>query len=386
MKFKGLDTKCVHSGCYIDSTVGGVNTPIYWSTSFLYPNQENEVKYPRYFNIPTQKAAADKICALEGGDWGLVFSSGLAAINTIFAAFLKTGDHALFQSGLYGGTQHLVQTILPRHGVEYDFISGENAEDYATALKPNTRLLFIESPTNPLLHVIDLEKIAGIGKNTGIITVIDNTFATPINQNPLSFGFDIVMHSGTKYLNGHSDICCGALVGKDTSYPSVLEVARSLGGNLDPAASYLLERGMKTLGLRIARQNENAMTIAVYLKKNPIVRRVYYPGLTDHPGHEIAKKQMRGFGGMLSFELDTDDESARKFARNLSIIKSAVSLGGVETLLCFPSETSHAKISPEERKAQGISDTLIRLSVGIENVEDLISDIDESLKRFNRKG
>ncbi len=379
MKFGGLDTKCVHSGNYIDPDVGGVNTPIYWSTSFLFPNPKGELKYPRYFNIPTQSAVADKICTLEGGDWGLVFSSGLAAINALFAATLRAGDHALFQDGLYGGTQHLVQSMLPRFGVMYDIVYGGRPADFQAALKTNTRLIFVESPTNPLLNVIDLAEIAAIGREAGALTAIDNTFATPINQNPIALGFDIVMHSGTKYLNGHSDICCGALVGRRDLFQPILAAAQSLGGNLDPAACYLLERGLKTLGLRVARQNENAQAIAEYLSANPAVRRVYYPGLPNHPGHHIAAKQMRGFGGMLSFELDCDKAAARAFSGNLNLIKTAVSLGGVESLLCFPCETSHAKVPPKLRTKQGISDTLVRLSVGIENIDDLIADIENAL-------
>ncbi len=382
MEFSGLDTKCVHSGNYVDPDVGGVNTPIYWSTSFIFPNQKGELQYPRYFNIPTQRAVADKIRALEGGDWGLVFSSGLAAVNAVFAAVLRSGDHAVFQSGLYGGTQHLVQTILTRFGVAHDIVDGGVAADFQAAIKPNTRLIFVESPTNPLLNVIDLAEIAGIGRKAGVLTVIDNTFATPINQNPIVFGFDIVMHSGTKYLNGHSDICCGALVGRGDLFQRILAAAQDLGGNLDPTACYLLERGLKTLGLRVARQNQNAQAIAEYLAGNPAVNRVYYPGLPNHPGHKIAAKQMRGFGGMLSFELDCDSEGARRFAGNLNLIKTAVSLGGVESLLCFPCETSHSKVSAEQRRKQGISDTLVRLSVGIENIEDLIADIDNALSKI----
>jgi len=382
MKFGGLDTRCVHSGNYIDPDVGGVNTPIYWSASFIFPNQKGELKYPRHFNIPTQIAVAGKISALEGGDWGLVFSSGLAAVNALFAAALRSGDHALFQDGLYGGTQHFVQSILPRFGVMYDIVDGGRPADFQAAIKTNTRLIFVESPTNPLLNVIDLAEIAAIGRKAGVLTAIDNTFATPINQNPIALGFDIVMHSGTKYLNGHSDICCGALVGRRDLFQPILAAAQDLGGNLDPAACYLLERGLKTLGLRVSRQNENARAIADYLSGNPAVRRVYYPGLGSHPGHETAAKQMRGFGGMLSFELDCDAATARTFAGNLSLIKTAVSLGGVESLLCFPCETSHAKVPPEQRLKQGISDTLVRLSVGIENVDDLIADIENALGKI----
>ena len=378
-----LNTRCVHSGRYLDEKSLGVNTPIYASTAHLFPNTQDLVRYPRYSNIPTQVAPAEKICALEGGEQGLVFSSGMAAITTVCYALLKQGDHAIFQSGLYGGTQHFINSELKMYGIEKDIIPTNDLDDFAKAIKDNTVLIYLESPTNPLLDVIDLVGIAKLAKEHGILTVVDNTFATPINQNPLQFGIDIIVHSGTKYLNGHSDVCCGAVVSSSELMEKIMARAINHGGTLDTHACYLLERGLKTLGLRIECQNNNALALANFLTEQPTVNKVYYPGLEEHPGYEIAKKQMRGFGGMLSFKLACDALTAKKFANNLELITPAVSLGGVESILCFPAETSHAKLSAEERARQGITDSLIRLSVGIEDVDDLRRDLENALGVIN---
>jgi cystathionine beta-lyase len=240
-------------------------------------------------------------------------------------------------------------------------------------------LIFVESPTNPLLDVIDLRALADLVRENNIISIIDNTFATPINQNPLNLGIDISIHSGTKYLNGHSDLCCGAVVTSQELMEQIQDIALNHGGCLDSFSCYLLERGLKTLGLRVERQNKNARKLAEFLNGHEMVERVFYPGLPEHPGFEVTKKQMSGFGGMLSFELEDDLSLAKKFTNNLELIMPAVSLGGVETICCFPAETSHAKISAEERKAQGINDSLIRLSVGIEDIDDLIEDLNNAL-------
>ncbi len=376
------NTKCVHSGNYIDEGALGINTPIYSSTVHLFPNRFSEIRYPRSFNILTQTAVADKICALECGETGLVLSSGMAAITSTLFAFLKKDKHAIFQSGLYGGTQHFINSELERYGIQKDIIMSNRVEDYEKAIKDNTELIFIESPTNPLLGIIDLKGIAKIAKERGVVTVMDNTFATPINQNPLPLGIDIVIHSGTKYLNGHSDICCGAVITTNSLMEQIISIAKNHGGVLDTHACYLLERGLKTLGLRIDQQNRNAQKLAEFLITQPIVKKVYYPGLPEYPGFEIAKKQMSGYGGMLSFELNCGVDDAYKFVSQLKIITSAVSLGGVETILCFPAETSHAELTPNERENQGISKSLIRLSVGIEDYEDLITDIQHALSHI----
>lgn len=374
-----LNTLCVHAGTYLDEKSLGVNTPIFASTAHLFPNDAGIVRYPRYYNVPTQVAVSEKICALEGGEIGLVFSSGMAAVTSVLFAFLKQGDHAVFQSGLYGGTQSFINSEIGDYGIEYDIVSTTNPADFEKAIKPNTKIIYIESPTNPLLDIIDLRAIAAIGKKHNVLTVIDNTFASPVNQRPLGYGIDITLHSGTKYLNGHSDICCGAVVTTRKLMDQIYKRAINHGGTLDVHACSMLERGLKTLGIRVARQNENGMQIATMLEDHSKVSKVNYPGLKNHPGHEIASGQMSGFGGMVSFDLDCDKKSADRFVAALKIIKGAVSLGGVESILCFPCETSHARLSSEVRQAQGISDSLIRLSVGIEDVEDLIEDLQRGL-------
>ena len=377
------NTKCVHEGTYIDDNSFGINTPIFSSTAHLFPNPISEIRYPRSYNIPTQRAVADKLCALEGGEAGLILSSGMAAITTTLLAFLKQGDHAIFQSGLYGGTQHFINSELDRYGIKKDIVASSDVNDYAKVINDNTVLIYLESPTNPLLDIIDLQSIDELAKEHEIITIIDNTFATPINQNPLQIGIDIVIHSGTKYLNGHSDVCCGAIITSKVALDRIRPVAVNHGGVLDTHACYLLERGLKTLGLRVERQNKNAQKLAEFLNDHPMVKKIYYPGLPSHHGFEIAKKQMRGFGGMLSFELDCSAENARNFINDLEIIIPAVSLGGVETILCFPAETSHAEVPAEIRRAQGITDSLIRLSVGIEDIEDLQADLENALAKVS---
>ena len=378
-RFSGRNTMCVHSGNYVSSETGGVNTPIFASTSFLFPNPSGTAFYPRYFNIPTQAAAAEKVRALEGGERGLVLSSGMAAITSVLFALLRRGDHALFQRDLYGGTHHFVTSEFERFGLEFSFASGEAAADFEGAVRENTRVIFLESPSNPLLRIVDLAAVARLARERGILTVIDNTFATPLNQTPLALGLDVVVHSGTKYLNGHSDVNCGAVVTSRELMERIWPVAVNHGGTLDVHACYMLERGMKTLGLRVERHNSNAARLAAFLAAHPLVRKVYYPGLPGHEGHETARAQMGGFGGMLSFELDCDAPSARRRVAGLRVITPAVSLGGVESLICFPSETSHAAMSAEERRRAGISDSLIRLSVGVEDAGDLEADLGRML-------
>lgn len=375
----GMNTKCVHAGTYSDPRTGGVNTPIFTSSSYRYPNPTGEGIYPRYFNIPTTKAVSEKLRSLEKGEAGLVLSSGMAAITATLLALLRQGDHAVFCRDLYGGTHHFVASELPGYGIGVSFAEGEGGEDFLAAIRDNTRLIYLESPSNPLMKIIDLAEIAGLARGRGLLTVIDNTFATPVNQNPLEHGIDVVLHSGTKYLGGHSDLNCGAIVASESLMSRIRPVAINHGGTLDVRACYLLERSLKTLGLRVERQNANAHALAEFLQAHPAVRRVYYPGLKGHPGHETAGKQMRGFGGMLSFELDRGLAAARKALERLEFITPAVSLGGVESLICFPAETSHAKMSAEDRAKAGISDTLLRLSVGIEDREDLAADLEKAL-------
>ena len=376
----GKNTNCVHAGTYLDKNSFGINTPIFASTAHLYPNDQNLIRYPRYGNIPTQQAVSDKLAALEFGETAQIFSSGMAAITTTLFALLKSGDHAIFQNGLYGGTQRFINSELKRYVIKKDIVKSNNIDEYAEMIKKNTKLIYVESPTNPLLDVIDLRKLSKLAKENNIITIVDNTFATPINQNPLKRGINIVIHSGTKYLNGHSDLCCGAIVTSRELMEKINEISLTHGGCLDTFASYQLERGLKTLGLRIERQNKNALKLAEFLANHELVEKVYYPGLTEHPGYDIAIKQMTGFGGMLSFDLG-ETAKAKEFVNNLELITPAVSLGGVESICCFPAETSHAKISAKRRELQGITDSLIRLSVGIEDYDDILNDIENALSK-----
>ncbi|HZR15891.1 MAG TPA: aminotransferase class I/II-fold pyridoxal phosphate-dependent enzyme [Verrucomicrobiae bacterium] len=370
-------TQCVHAGTHLDERTGGVGSPIFPSTSYAYPNPANENIYPRYFNVPNQRVVARKIAALEKGEEALVFGSGMAAISTVLFAHLKPGDHALFQADLYGGTYHFLSGELSAFGIQTGLAG--TPEEFEAALRPNTRVIYVESPSNPLLRCIDLAAVAAVARNHGLLSIIDNTFATPINQNPIELGIDVVVHSATKYLNGHTDVNAGVAVSSGAVIRKVAECAINHGGTLDAHGCYQLERGMKTLALRVQRHNENASRFAEFLQHHPAVARVNYPGLPSHPDHQIATRQMRGFGGMLSFELR---ESARvnEVLRRLRVATPALSLGGVETLVCLPSQTSHRSMSPEERERAGISAGLIRVSVGIEDLEDLYEDFDQALR------
>jgi cystathionine beta-lyase/cystathionine gamma-synthase len=372
-----IETECVHNGKYIDSATGGINTPIFTSSSYEYLDRE-ETCYPRYFNTPNQEAVVRKMCALEGSESGVLFSSGMAAISTAVLALARSGDHIVMLDELYGGTHAFATDVLDRLGIHYSF-AATNAEAVVQAIRPETRAIVIESPTNPLLGVLDIRHVAREAKERGIATIIDNTFATPVNQNPIALGIDVVVHSGTKYMGGHGDLCCGIALASACLTEQIRAVARHLGGSLNAISCYLLERSLKTLALRVERQSANASRIASFLASHKAVRKVNYPGLPDFKGHTIAKAQMKGFGGMLSFELEREMVSASGFLRKLKIITPAVSLGGVETIICCPAQTSHKRISAEERKRIGISDSLLRLSVGIENAEDLIEDIDTAL-------
>lgn len=369
-------TLCIHAGTYLDRDTGGACTPIYTSTAFAFPNPANVNKYPRYFNTPNQEVVNRKLAALEQGEDALVFGSGMAAISTVLFTLLKPGDHAAFQGDLYGGTHLLVTKELTRFGVAVSLCS--NPEEFEAALRPNTRLIYVEAPSNPLLRCIDLSCIAQIGKDRGIPTVIDNTFATPINQNPIPIGFDVVIHSATKYLNGHSDVNAGIVVSTASYVQRFKECATLHGGMLDAHSCYQLERGLKTLALRVRQHNENASALAKYLRAHHSVARVNYPGLPDHVDHSVAARQMRGFGGMLSFEL-TDSGRVDQVLGRLRIVMPALSLGGVESLVCVPSRTSHRQLTMEERAMAGIGEGLIRLSVGVEDVEDLMEDLDRAL-------
>lgn len=370
----GKSTASVHGGNYNDEKEHGVVTPIFTSTAYDYEDVDLKA-YPRYFNTVNQRVLSEKIALLENGEEGMVFSSGLSAIMTAFYTFLNKGDHAVLQRDIYGGSQVALTRECSKFGIELTFINGHRKEDFQKAIKENTKLIFIETPSNPLLKIIDVQKIAELGSDR-IVTMIDNTFASPINQNPITLGIDIVMHSATKYLGGHSDILAGALVSSKKLMDKIRETSIHLGGVLDANSCYLLERSIKTLEVRVKRQNLNAQALAEYLQDHKEVTRVYYPGLPSHENHELASRQMKGYGGMLSFETK---ENAAGFIARLKIIARAMSLGGVESTICLPVKTSHSLLTPEERAEMGISDNLIRISVGIEDARDLMDDLEQAL-------
>lgn len=381
MKYKSeKSTKCVHGGQIIDEATKGMVTPIYPSSSFDYIDTEIQA-YPRYFNTPNQRAVAEKLRLLENGEAGMVTSSGMAAISTVLFAILSKGDHAIFQQDLYGGTYHAIITELEKFGISYTFVDIGSKDNVLAAFKAETKLLYLETPSNPLLKITDLRLMAEIGAEKGVVTVVDNTFASPINLNPLDFGIDVSVHSGTKYLGGHSDLCCGAIISSQSLMDKFWGTAIHLGGCLNAQTCHLLERSLKTLSIRVERQNENALKIADYLETHELVRKVNYPGLNSHPQHALAEVQMSGFGGMLSFEVALIGNEIDQFLKRLNIIHSAMSLGGVESIISAPCKTSHAKMTAEQRAKAGISDQLLRLSVGIEDFKDLRNDIEQALAK-----
>ena len=379
-KKNGVSTKCVHSGELIDDRFKGATSPLFPSTAYDFVDVEED-KYPRYFNTPNQKALSKKIADLENCESALLFSSGIAAIYTSLFSFIRSGDHVIFQSSIYGGTLNLVIKEFKKFNIDYSLVDSFSSKEYEKEVRNNTKIIFVESPSNPLLKVIDLKAISNLSKKHNLISIIDNTFSSPINQNPADFGIDIVLHSATKYLGGHSDILAGTLASSEAIINKIIESSINYGGNLSEYTVWLLERSIKTLSLRVNKQNENAIKIAEYLTTVDKVKAVFYPGLKSHPDYELSKKQMRGFGGMLSFEL-LDLDSAILFTRKLNLVKSAMSLGGVESTLCSPSLTSHSKISKNERENLGIFDGLLRFSIGIEDSEDIINDLNQAFEKL----
>ena len=372
-----IESKCVHSGSYRDDATGGINTPIFTSSAYNYLDREETI-YPRYFNTPNQRAVVSKLCTLEGGDDGVLFGSGMAAMSTAILAFAGTGEHVVLMDELYGGTHAFVTDTFDRLGIAYSF-AATDAAAVVDAINARTRVIVIESPTNPLLGVIDIRAVAEAARAQGVVTIIDNTFASPINQTPLDLGIDIVVHSGTKYLAGHSDLCCGVAVSSRENAARILHLARHLGGSLNATDSYLLERSLKTLALRVERQTRNAQQLAEHLERHPKISRVFYPGLASFAGHELARRQMNLFGAMLSFEPGGTPHAAERFVRSLRLINPAVSLGGVETTIRAWDVLAGAQMSPAERARIGVRDSLLRLSVGIEHVDDLVADLDQAL-------
>ncbi|MFQ6608933.1 MAG: trans-sulfuration enzyme family protein [Fidelibacterota bacterium] len=380
-KSKSIDTKLIHTGEPKPRIGGAVSIPIFQTAMYETAGESSyhDIKYIRLNNTPNHLALHKKLAALENGEAALVTSSGMAAITTSLMTFLSAGDHLLIQDTLYGGTHTFVNHDIENWGVAYDFIDGHNPDSWSAKLRPQTKVIYVETMTNPLLQVADLKAVVTFAQEHELISIIDNTFASPINFRPLEWGFNLSCHSCTKYLNGHSDIVAGAVMGQTDLIERITHKLNHLGGTLDPHACFLLHRGVKTLALRMARHNDSAMKIARFLQNHTAVKNVNYPGLSEHPDHRRAKELFDGFSGMLSFELAGGLDEAQKFIETVQLPVVAPSLGGIETLVTRPATTSHAGMSPEERQTVGITDSLVRVSVGIENVDDLVADFDQAL-------
>lgn len=390
----GLSTKAVHSGEIRYNEYGSITTPIVQSSTFIFKNikeiqklangDADRYEYGRYGH-PTQVAAEGKLKVLEGAEDAILFSSGMSAITTTLFALLKSGDHIIITDDAYKRTLDFCLRCLLRFNIECSVVKMGDYDAIEKEIKPNTKIFFSESPTNPYLNIMDLEKLMNIFKNKNIVVISDSTFATPYNQRPLEYGVHIVIHSGTKYLGGHNDLLSGVVLGSKKLTDEIREYLKITGGVIDPHSSYLLIRGLKTFEVRMQRHNENAQKVAEFLENNPKINRVYYPGLKSHPHHDIAKSQMKGFGGVVSFEMKHDINYVLNFLSKLNIINIGPSLGGVESLITHPATISYYKVSRKERYRLGITDGLIRLAVGIENHEDIINDIDQALKWFFMK-
>ncbi|MCK4522653.1 aminotransferase class I/II-fold pyridoxal phosphate-dependent enzyme [Candidatus Aerophobetes bacterium] len=394
MRFKGISTVSVHAGEYIDEVTKAVVTPIFQSSTFLLSDtdyqrilqgREREINiYTREGN-PNRRAVAEKMMVLEGGEDALTFSSGMAAISASLLALLKRGDHLVSTLDLYGGSNNLLRHDFPSLGIETTFVDSTNLEKIEASIKTNTRALFFESLSNPLLKILNLPKIIKIAQKHQITTVVDNTFLTPYNLRPLDWGIDLVVHSASKYLNGHSDIIGGVSVGKKSLVDKIWKKMVRFGGSMDPHQAFLLERGLKTFALRMKHHNENGEKLARYLEGHPMIKKVMYPGLESYSQKELAKGLLkRGLGGMVSFEVKGGNEVALEFMKKLRIIREATSLGGVESLVSMPFNTSHAGLTKKEKESMGIETGLVRLSCGIEDSEDLIEDVDQALSRINK--
>ena len=395
-----FETQVIHAGVEPDPLTGAVMTPIYASSTYAQsaPGVHKGYEYSRTDN-PTRTALQSQLAALEGGDHALCYSSGLAATDSVLNLF-QTGDHVIAGDDLYGGTFRLFEKVATYRGLKFDFIDLTNEDLLKQSLKPETKLVWFETPTNPMLKVLDIRGISTIAREHGALTVVDNTFMSPFFQNPLALGADIVMHSMTKYINGHSDVVMGCLVMKDrevkpprktwqdptftapkTLYARLKFLQNAVGATPGPFDAFLVLRGIKTLAVRMERHGANAMKVARFLEAHPKIERVIYPGLESHPGHALAKCQMRGYGGMMTFFLNADLEKTRQFLSDVKLFTLAESLGGVESLIEHPAIMTHASVPPETRKAIGILDNLVRVSVGIENADDLIADLDRALAK-----
>jgi cystathionine beta-lyase/cystathionine gamma-synthase len=380
--FKRLETKVVRAGSPSPRIEGAVVTPIFQSAMYEYAGETSyhDLKYIRLNNTPTHTALHAKLAAMEDGEAALAAASGMAAISTTLLTVLAPGDHLLAQDCLYGGTLDLLNTELAALGIETSFIDADAPASWPALVRPNTRAIYVESLTNPLLQIADLEAVVRFAREHGLVSLIDNTFATPVNFQPLRHGFDLALHSATKYLNGHSDIVAGAVIGGRDWIERITHRLNHLGGSLDPHAAFLLDRGMKTLVVRVRHQNDSAQRIAEQLQRHPAVTHVNYAGLASHPRHERARRLFAGFSGMLSFEISGGAAAADRFMARTTLPIIAPSLGGPETLLTRPSLTSHAGMDPERRRQAGITDGLIRMSVGLEATDEIVDDLLHALE------
>jgi len=379
------ETEAVRGGTDLHKKNGPLATPIYQTSTFEVTDSDQQVRatstdmfYTRYGN-PTHTVAEKAIAELEGADAALLFASGMNAITTSMLSLLKSGDHVVAQRDIYGGATKFFSQWLPKFGIETTFVDTVEYDQHARAIQRNTKLLYMESPTNPTLRVVDLRQVTALARQHNLITFIDSTFATPINQRPADFGIDLIMHSGTKYFAGHSDLICGIVAGRQELVQKIHETRTTLGGTMDPHAAWLLLRGIKTLAVRVQRHNDNALRVARFLAQHAKVRRVHYPFLEGHPQRALAMQLMHGGGGVLSFEVDGTGEDARRLSEALHLFTLAPSLGGVDSLVTIPVLTSHGMISAEHRQKMGVTEQLIRLSVGIENADDLIADLEQAL-------
>ncbi|NIS70076.1 MAG: PLP-dependent transferase [Proteobacteria bacterium] len=380
--YENIETKLIHAGEPRPPIGGAVSMPIFQSSTFEYAGQASyhDIKYIRLNNTPNHMALHRKLASLENAEEALVTSSGMAAISTTLLTVLSSGDHLLAQDCLYGGTHDLITKDFAAFDISFDFLGGDDPDSWKVKIRPNTRAIYVESMTNPLLQVADLKAVVEFAKAHGLISLIDNTFPSPINFRPAEWGFDLSLHSCTKYLNGHSDIVAGAIIGRADLIEKIRHKLNHLGGSLDPHACFLLHRGLKTLAVRVKHQNESALEIAKFLEDHPAIAKVNYPGLEGHPGHRRACELFDGFSGMLSFELKGGVDSAKRFMQKTTLPIIAPSLGGVETLITRPATTSHSGLSPGERQRLGISDGLIRTSVGLEATDDMIADFEQALR------
>ena len=376
----GTSTKAIHAGRIDPRLEGAITTPIFQSSTYEYHGEDyHDVGYMRLSNSPNHLVLADRIAVMEGTESALATGSGMASISAILFTVLASGDHLLVQDCLYGGTNTLLHKHFPRLNISHTPVDPQDPGSWAALVRPNTKAVYVETLTNPLIQLADLEAVSAFAKERGLVSIIDNTFASPVNFRPAEVGFDLILESATKYMNGHTDIIAGVVAGSEEMVWEIKLTLDHLGGVLDTHTCYLLERGLKTLPLRIAAHNASALRIAEFLEAHPRVARVNYPGLRSHAQHERAARLFGGFGGMLSFELEGGVDDAKAFLAKLTIPAHAASLGGAESLIVRPAAATHGGVSPEERARSGIGDTLIRFSVGLEDVEDLIEDLEQAL-------